>query len=432
MYVGEYKGLLRDGHGSYTFPGNYFHYSGQWRKGKMHGQGEFTMGDGTTYEGEFVDGEIEGVGLKRWPDGSSYSGQFHQGEMHGEGVYLSAKGERYEGHWENNQRCGHGVLQLPNGDLYSGNFAAHRPNGRGTMAYVTSGHVYDGEWVAGARCGTGLLRDASGNRLFEGHWSSDHRHGDGIGTLSIVNNAHEADNEVSSSLWYRGRWDNDEPEARTNKIAVMAMTKRLGSRPASASDNQETLTEDQLHELPVPLIIENKRIPTLAVVCMSQISGQDSTSSDATRVQGEHGRRFRLRIFEGTIPQQTASGEEVEVAAGSAWKFVSSDQSTSRGKLLQLSESEQLVPNLGPTNTNVSTGEGNAAEAGDTEGPAEDVSAETCLDAVTAEASAGLAVFRDLVLPAKTLIGDYYLLCESLTSDSLPPAFIPLAIKETP
>jgi hypothetical protein len=69
------------------------------------------MGD-TTYEGEFDDGEIEGVGLKRWP---SSSGQFHQGEMYGEGVYLSANGEKYEGHWENSQRCGHGLRSSDSG-----------------------------------------------------------------------------------------------------------------------------------------------------------------------------------------------------------------------------------------------------------------------------------------------------------------------------
>ncbi len=52
----------------------------------MHGQGLLKMGDGSSYQGQFVDGEIEGVGVKRWPDGSTYWGAFHQGHMHGQGT----------------------------------------------------------------------------------------------------------------------------------------------------------------------------------------------------------------------------------------------------------------------------------------------------------------------------------------------------------
>lgn len=52
----------------------------------MEGKGLFTMGNGISIEGEFVQGEIMGYGVKRWPDGSLYTGQFDHGEMHGKGV----------------------------------------------------------------------------------------------------------------------------------------------------------------------------------------------------------------------------------------------------------------------------------------------------------------------------------------------------------
>ena len=35
---------------------------------------------GSEYEGQFVDGEMTGEGIKRWHDGSNFEGQFEEGE----------------------------------------------------------------------------------------------------------------------------------------------------------------------------------------------------------------------------------------------------------------------------------------------------------------------------------------------------------------
>ena len=40
----------------YTFD-NGDHYVGEWKNGKMHGQGIFTHNDGNKYDGEFKDGK---------------------------------------------------------------------------------------------------------------------------------------------------------------------------------------------------------------------------------------------------------------------------------------------------------------------------------------------------------------------------------------
>lgn len=96
QYVDESKDWLRDGKGSYTFPSSVFKYTGEWRQGEMHGQGVFCIGN-SVYESAFEHGEIEGLGLRYWPDGSSYSGQFHRGEMHGESVFVLSSGAKYDG-----------------------------------------------------------------------------------------------------------------------------------------------------------------------------------------------------------------------------------------------------------------------------------------------------------------------------------------------
>lgn len=130
---------------------------------------------------------------------------------------------------------------------------------------------------------------------------------------------------------------------QTTKIVVMIMAKQQGSRPATASENQDSHPKNELRELPAQLVVENKRLPTLAVVCMGQAEVQDPASANAVRVMGEHGRHFRLRIFEGAVPAQNP-GEKVTIAAGSAWQFVSSDLNASQEKLLQSSDSTQLLP----------------------------------------------------------------------------------------
>ena len=85
-------------------------------KRKKHGTGIFTLGDGSSYEGDFHEGEIHGVDWRRWPDGSTYSGQFRLGEMDGEGTYVGSTGEKYEGSMKTTKRQGEGELTKTNGD----------------------------------------------------------------------------------------------------------------------------------------------------------------------------------------------------------------------------------------------------------------------------------------------------------------------------
>ena len=56
--------------------------------GKPHGKGKMKLPDGSLYEGDFSEGEIQGSGLRTYLDSSSYSGMFHEGERHGQGLFL--------------------------------------------------------------------------------------------------------------------------------------------------------------------------------------------------------------------------------------------------------------------------------------------------------------------------------------------------------
>ena len=71
------------------------------------GHGKLIMADGSYYEGEFQNGEINGLGFRYFaPSGNRYSGQFYMGELHGQGVMNYADGSVYEGEWSRNRRQG--------------------------------------------------------------------------------------------------------------------------------------------------------------------------------------------------------------------------------------------------------------------------------------------------------------------------------------
>lgn len=71
------------------------------------------MADGSYYEGEFADGEINGNGFRHFAsNGSHYSGEFVMGEMHGQGVLTRCDGSTYKGEWYRNKRQGK-QLHLP-------------------------------------------------------------------------------------------------------------------------------------------------------------------------------------------------------------------------------------------------------------------------------------------------------------------------------
>lgn len=78
---------------------------------RMHaGLGRLSMADGAYYEGDFVRGEIEGRGTRRFANGNVYVGSFAGGEMHGFGVLTLANGDTYQGPFVRNAFQGEAVI----------------------------------------------------------------------------------------------------------------------------------------------------------------------------------------------------------------------------------------------------------------------------------------------------------------------------------
>jgi hypothetical protein len=72
----------------------------------LHGQGKLVWPDGCTYQGNFVAGLREGLGVHTSADGSVHNGSFKQGLEQGKGsVVYGADGGKMEFTWNAGDKC---------------------------------------------------------------------------------------------------------------------------------------------------------------------------------------------------------------------------------------------------------------------------------------------------------------------------------------
>ena len=83
---------MRDGHGTYISSEGIEIYSGWYRLGKRHGQGEQTFSDGRKYVGEWKDGMRDGQGTFTFPDGYRFSGEWKK-DVRWNGTVFDINGE---------------------------------------------------------------------------------------------------------------------------------------------------------------------------------------------------------------------------------------------------------------------------------------------------------------------------------------------------
>jgi len=130
-----------------------------------HGEGTFYYSDGGMYNGEWMNGSMEGYGTLFYASGAkAYEGEWREDKFHGRGtVYNEAPARlngqydysnfdnvgdywvKYEGEFSNDNKEGSGVLHLANGERFEGKFKDDMVNGRG-LFYSATGRVIRGEW----------------------------------------------------------------------------------------------------------------------------------------------------------------------------------------------------------------------------------------------------------------------------------------------
>ncbi|KAJ1432769.1 hypothetical protein B484DRAFT_447617 [Ochromonadaceae sp. CCMP2298] len=115
-YDGQWRDDMRHGHGIYKSEGGI--YTGQWRADNHHGLGEMRWEDGDSYNGQWRDNHQHGHGLFTWEDGESYDGQWKHGESHGAGVYRYPNGDSEQGQWVKDSKQGEFIYTRANGKCY--------------------------------------------------------------------------------------------------------------------------------------------------------------------------------------------------------------------------------------------------------------------------------------------------------------------------
>ena len=122
--------LLVEGFGTWIDHGE--KYTGNFKEGKFHGNGnlykkngdiydgEFEQGvlikgkinfnNGDSCEGDFIDGNLEGKGIYTYKNGDIFKGNFEKGQKKfGEFIFNEGK-SKYKGFFENDKFCGEGIL----------------------------------------------------------------------------------------------------------------------------------------------------------------------------------------------------------------------------------------------------------------------------------------------------------------------------------
>ena len=103
------------GQRTYTYSGgDETVYVGQWKDRDRHGQGTFTLENGSGIEGQWKYGELHGPALIKGADGTIYEGQFKGVLNHGRGTLTSNCGIIFDGPFAR-ESFRNGTFTLPDG-----------------------------------------------------------------------------------------------------------------------------------------------------------------------------------------------------------------------------------------------------------------------------------------------------------------------------
>lgn len=121
LYFGELApDGFREGFGRVSLS-NGEKYEGFWSKDLFNGEGLYIWKKKEWFKGNFVDGQMNGIGKRRFENGSVYHGEFLKGKMHGMGKIVFKNGDVYQGSFVNDSMSGQGeYVWAKSGDKFRG------------------------------------------------------------------------------------------------------------------------------------------------------------------------------------------------------------------------------------------------------------------------------------------------------------------------
>jgi len=193
------KNNKKEGFGTYTTNNGYIIKS-LWKEDQISDYGIFIDPEGNYIKGTIINGDIKegelliknkmkyiGEFLQKLPNNKGilynfsdkfiYEGNFVEGEMDGQGIIKYMDGTWYEGQFKKDKYDGKGKLVFKNGGIYEGEFNNNLINGKGKFIY-SDGKIYEGDFINGLKHGFGKIT-WNENKYFEGYWINNKQHGEG-------------------------------------------------------------------------------------------------------------------------------------------------------------------------------------------------------------------------------------------------------------
>jgi hypothetical protein len=177
----------REGHQNQINSDNVLMFVGKYVNNKKHGWGKEDLGNGSVFEGNFDDGDRNGLGKILFNGLTIFKGEWVGNVMQGAGEMITSDGfykgnlmnnlfsgvgtmmyktkATYTGEWLNHLRHGQGVMKFPDGRIFKGKFENNGMK-HGVMKWP-DGRVYNGSMAMGKMSGRGVM-EWPNNQIFEG------------------------------------------------------------------------------------------------------------------------------------------------------------------------------------------------------------------------------------------------------------------------
>jgi len=162
-------------------------YEGLFIDGVLNGKGEIiTINENRKkyiYKGDIINFKKEGIGIEKTND-YNYEGEFHNDIKHGKGkiIFYNNNSESYEGDFKNGDITGKGFYIWKNKHTYLGDFLRGKMHGKGIYKWP-DGNVYEGEYIYGIKEGYGEFKWNDG-RIYKGPFKNGKQHGKGRLTVN--------------------------------------------------------------------------------------------------------------------------------------------------------------------------------------------------------------------------------------------------------
>jgi hypothetical protein len=148
LYEGEWLNGEKNGVGLLIENMHNDVYIGQFKNNLKHGKGSYYWYHCDFYEGDYVSGKRTGKGYYKWLNGDTYEGEFFDSKKHGNGHYKWFTGDEFIGYYINDIQSCLGIYIWNNGNKYVGCHLNDKRNGYGIIT-EKNGHIIDCYWKDG-------------------------------------------------------------------------------------------------------------------------------------------------------------------------------------------------------------------------------------------------------------------------------------------